>query len=100
MVDDGYKRHSVNHLCLYFSTTVFQPKRPSNTGMQATALRFAPRRPDAHVRPPMRRYTEERMIRLAIAGTVVFLLIAIVGIGGAAAPDILPVAERNVVKLG
>ena len=40
------------------------------------------------------------MIRLAIAGTVVFMLIAMVGIGGAAAPDILPVAEHNVVKLG
>ena len=40
------------------------------------------------------------MIRLAIAGTVVFMLIAIVGIGAAAAPDILPFVERNVVKLG
>ncbi len=50
MVDDGYKRHSVNHLGLYFLTRVFQPKRPPNTGMQATALRFATRRPDAHVR--------------------------------------------------
>ena len=40
------------------------------------------------------------MMRLAIAGTVVFLMVAIVGIGGAAAPDTLPGAERNVVKLG
>ena len=40
------------------------------------------------------------MMRLAIAGTVVFLMVAMVGIGGAAAPDILPVAERNGVKLG
>ena len=40
------------------------------------------------------------MMRLAIAGTVVFLMVAMVGIGGAAAPDILPVAERNVIKLG
>ena len=39
-------------------------------------------------------------MRLTIAGTVVFMLIAIVGIGGAAGLDILPVAERNVVKLG
>ena len=40
------------------------------------------------------------MIRLAIAGTAVFLMVAMVGIGGAAAPDILPFVERNVVKLG
>ena len=40
------------------------------------------------------------MMRLAIAGTVVFLMTALVGIGGAAALDILLVAERNVVKLG
>jgi len=40
------------------------------------------------------------MIRLAIAATVLCLMATLVGIGGAAAPDILPVAERNVVKLG
>jgi peroxiredoxin len=40
------------------------------------------------------------MMRVTIAGTVVCLMVALVGIGGAAAPDILPVAERNVVKLG
>ena len=40
------------------------------------------------------------MMRLAIAGTAVFLMIALAGIGGAAAPEILPVAERNGVKLG
>ncbi|MEK7236082.1 MAG: TlpA disulfide reductase family protein [Nitrospirota bacterium] len=40
------------------------------------------------------------MMRLTIAGTVVCLMVALVGIGGAAAPDTLLVAERNVVKLG
>ena len=40
------------------------------------------------------------MMRLAIAGTVLWFMIAMVGIGGAEAPDVLPVAERNVVKLG
>ena len=40
------------------------------------------------------------MMRLAFAGTVVFLMIALVGIGDAAAPDILSVAGRNGVKLG
>ena len=40
------------------------------------------------------------MMRLAIAGTAVFLMVAAAGLGGAAAPDILLVAERNVVKLG
>ena len=40
------------------------------------------------------------MMRPAIAGTVVFLMVAIVGIGGAAVQDILPVAKRNVIKLG
>lgn len=39
-------------------------------------------------------------MRLAIAGTVVFLMVAMVGIGGVAAADIMPVAERQVVKLG
>ena len=38
------------------------------------------------------------MIRLAIAATVLCLITTLVGIGGAAAPDILPVAGRNVVK--
>ena len=40
------------------------------------------------------------MMRLAIAGAAVGLMVALVGIGSAAAPDILPVATRNVVKLG
>ena len=40
------------------------------------------------------------MMRLAIAGTVVCLMVAVAGLGGAAAPDILPVAGRNGVKLG
>ena len=40
------------------------------------------------------------MMRLTIAGTVVCLMVAAAGLGGAAPPDILPVAERNVVKLG
>ena len=40
------------------------------------------------------------MMRLAIAGAAVCLMVALVGIGGAAVPDIPPVAERNVVKLG
>ena len=40
------------------------------------------------------------MMRVTIAGTVVCLIVAVAGLGGAAAPDILPVAERNVVKLG
>ena len=40
------------------------------------------------------------MRRLAIAGVAVCLMVALVGIGGAAPPDILPVNERNAVKLG
>ena len=40
------------------------------------------------------------MMRLIIVGLVAMLMVTLVGIGGAAAPDILPVAERNVVKLG
>ncbi|MDP1947580.1 MAG: TlpA disulfide reductase family protein [Nitrospirota bacterium] len=40
------------------------------------------------------------MMRLVIVGIVAVLMVTLVGIGGAAAPDILPVAERNVVKLG
>ena len=39
------------------------------------------------------------MMRFAIAGTIGCLMVALVGIGGAAAPDMLSVAERNVVKL-
>ena len=40
------------------------------------------------------------MMKLVIVGIVAMLMVTLVGIGGAAAPDILPVAERNVVKLG
>jgi len=40
------------------------------------------------------------MMRLTIVGIVVFLMVAIVGIGGAAAQDILPVAKYKVIKLG
>ncbi len=40
------------------------------------------------------------MMRLVIVGIVAMLMVTLVGAGGAAAPDILPVAERNVVKLG
>lgn len=40
------------------------------------------------------------MMRLVIVGIVAMLMVTLVGIGGAAAPDILPVAERHVVKLG
>jgi peroxiredoxin len=40
------------------------------------------------------------MMNVAIAGAAVFLMIALVGIGGAAAPDILSFAGRNGVKLG
>ncbi len=40
------------------------------------------------------------LIKPMIAGTAVSLMVALVGIGGAAAADILPVAERHVVKLG
>ena len=40
------------------------------------------------------------MMRLVIVGIVAMLMVTLVGIGGAAAPDILPFAERNVVKLG
>ena len=39
-------------------------------------------------------------MRLVVVGIVAMLLVTLVGIGGAAAPDILTVAERNVVKLG
>ncbi len=40
------------------------------------------------------------LIKPMIAGTAVSLMVVLVGIGGAAAADILPVAERHVVKLG
>jgi peroxiredoxin len=40
------------------------------------------------------------MMRLAIAGTVLFLIVGLVGIGGAAAQDILTIAGRSAVKLG
>ena len=40
------------------------------------------------------------MMRLTIAGIIVFLMVAMVGIGGAAAQDILPVAKYKVIKLG
>jgi len=40
------------------------------------------------------------MMRLAIVEIVAMLMVTLVGIGGAAAPDSLSVAERNVVKLG
>ena len=40
------------------------------------------------------------MRRLAIAVTVLCLVATAAGLGGAAAPDILPVAVRNGVKLG
>ena len=39
-------------------------------------------------------------MRLTIAGTAVFLMVAAASVGGASAPDILPIAERHVVKLG
>jgi len=39
-------------------------------------------------------------MRLAIAGTAIFLMVTAAGLGGAVAPDFRPVAERNVVKLG
>ena len=40
------------------------------------------------------------LIKPVIAGTTVFLMVAMVGIGGVAAIDILTVAERHAVKLG
>ena len=40
------------------------------------------------------------MMRLAIFGTVLCAMVAIVGIGGAAAPDLLPISGRNAVKPG
>ena len=39
-------------------------------------------------------------MRLAIAGTAVLLMVAGTGIGDVAALDVLPVAERTIVKLG
>ena len=40
------------------------------------------------------------MLRLAIAGTVLCLMAAVIGLSGATAADILPIADRNTVKLG
>jgi len=40
------------------------------------------------------------MLRLGIAGMVLCLMAAMIGICAAATPDILPVAGRNTVKLG
>jgi peroxiredoxin len=40
------------------------------------------------------------MMRLAITGTTLYLMVAMFGLGGAAAPDTLPVAGRSAVKLG
>jgi len=40
------------------------------------------------------------MMRLAIAVTSVLLMVACTGIGHTAPPDMLPVAERTIVKLG
>lgn len=40
------------------------------------------------------------MMKLAFAGTVVCLVVAVAALGQAAAPELLPVAERHVVKLG
>ena len=39
-------------------------------------------------------------MRLGITGMVLCLMTAMVGIGGAAPPDILPVAGRSGVQLG
>ena len=39
-------------------------------------------------------------MRLAITGTVLCLMATVGGLGGAAAPDMLPVARPNAVKLG
>jgi peroxiredoxin len=44
--------------------------------------------------------SEKRTMRLGITGMVLCLMTALVGIGGAAPPDILPVAGRHSVKLG
>jgi peroxiredoxin len=40
------------------------------------------------------------MMRLVIAGTIFCLIVMIGGLGGAAAPDVLPIAGRSSVKLG
>ena len=40
------------------------------------------------------------IMRLTIAGTVVCLMVTVAGLASAVAPDILPVAVRNGVKLG
>ncbi|MGH7471713.1 MAG: redoxin domain-containing protein [Longimicrobiales bacterium] len=51
------------------------------------------------VRSAIRSWNEEGMMGLAIAGAAVCLMVALVGIGSAAAPDIIPVAGRSAVKL-
>ena len=55
--------------------------------------------------PRLRRFRkrivgQKGMMKVWIAGTAVFLMIALVGIGGASAQNILPVAGRHGVKLG
>src|SRR5256885_15557569 len=45
-------------------------------------------------------WSEEGMIRLAIAATVLCLITTLVGIGGAAAPDILPGSGGQVGQVG
>ena len=55
--------------------------------------------------PRLRRFgnrivDQKGMMKVWIAGTAVFLMIALVGIGGASAQNILPVAGRHGVKLG
>lgn len=39
-------------------------------------------------------------MRLVTAGTVLCLIVAVIGLGGASAPDVFPVAGRNAVKPG
>ena len=48
MVDDGYKRHSVNHLCLYFSPNYKSTIQHStfnihNKGMRPESQAYCPR---------------------------------------------------------
>ena len=50
MVDDSNTRYALKTLPLRFMAGVSRSSAPPNNGMQATALRFATRRPDAHVR--------------------------------------------------
>jgi peroxiredoxin len=40
------------------------------------------------------------MMRLAIAGMAIVLMVAITGVGSAVAADLFPVADRGIVKLG